>query len=48
MKKRSGVWIVILLLIALIILAIWILATPDTNQVIDVEGQDMIEGVSMD
>lgn len=48
MKNKKGTWIAIIALIILLIIGIWILCTPSTDQIIDNEGQEMIEGVSQD
>ena len=48
MKSKKGTWCAIIAIIIIAIIAIWVLSTPSTNQVIDVEGQDMIEGLSQD
>ncbi len=48
MKSKKGTWVAVIAIIIILIIGVWILCTPSTDQVIDAEGQDAIEAISQD
>lgn len=48
MKNKRGIWLVIIIIIALFAIAIWLLTSPSIDNQVDIDSQDDIEGIMID
>lgn len=48
MKNKRGIWLIVIIIIALFAIAIWLLTSPTIDNQVDINSQDNVEGVIID
>lgn len=48
MESKKGKWIAAFAIIVILIVGIWLLSRPSTNQAVNIDEVEMTEGISQD